>query len=204
MPITSTTQRRRTYAPDATRQAILDSALALFEVRGFHATSVQTIADEADVTKGAFYHHFDSKDDLVEIIHDELLDHMLHEQRRVLESVEGPAEQLRAVIRSIVDSAVRFRSHVAVYYQERRHLEGARFDAVRRKRDTLLDETAAIIRAGIEDGTFRGDIDPTVATFGIDGMAAWTHQWLYPASPAQPEQVAELLADIALGGLTRR
>jgi hypothetical protein len=39
---------------------------------------------------------------------------------------------------------------------------------------------------------------------GIDGMAAWTHQWLYPAGGAQPEHVAELLADIALGGLTRR
>jgi putative nucleotidyltransferase with HDIG domain len=136
---TTSSSARRTYSPDATRRAILDSALALFEANGFHATSVQSVADEADVTKGAFYHHFGSKDELVHIIDAELLDHMLREQDRILASVDGPAEQLRAVIRLLVHSAVRFRSHVAVYQQERRYLEHARFDAVRRKRDRLLD-----------------------------------------------------------------
>jgi AcrR family transcriptional regulator len=204
MPITSKRQGRRTYAPDATRQAILDSALALFEVNGFHATSVQTIADEAEVTKGAFYHHFRSKDELVKIIHDELLEHLLREQRRVLENGGDPAEQLRAEIEAIVDSVVRFRSHVAVYYQERRYLEGRRFDAVRRKRELLLERTAAIVGVGIEDGTFRADVDPAVTALGVDGTAAWAHQWLHPATGAEPEHVAGLLADMVLGGLTRR
>jgi AcrR family transcriptional regulator len=201
LPATSSTQRR-TYAPDATRRAILDSALSLFEKDGFHGTSVQAVAEDADVTKGAFYHHFDSKDELVHIIHGELLDHMLEEVRGILAGVEGADAQVRALIHVIVGSTVRFRSHVAVYYQERRYLEDERFDAVRRKRDELMDLKTQMIRAGVEGGTFR-DVDPAVVALGINGMAAWTHQWLEPSSSAEPGKIADQLADMVLGGLCR-
>jgi AcrR family transcriptional regulator len=193
---------RRTYAPDATRRAILDSALALFEANGYHATSVQAVADDADVTKGAFYHHFDSKDELVHIIHGELLDHMLREVREIIETVSGAEAQVRALIEVIVTSAVRHRSHVAVYYQERRYLDDARFQVVRRKRDELMELKAGILRAGIEDGTFR-DVDPTIVALGINGMAAWAHQWLTPSSTAEPAEVADVFADMVLGGLLK-
>jgi AcrR family transcriptional regulator len=193
---------RRTYSPDATRRAILDSALALFEANGYHATSVQAVADDADVTKGAFYHHFDSKDELVHIIHGELLDHMLREVREIIETVSGAEAQVRALIEVIVTSAVRHRSHVAVYYQERRYLDDARFQVVRRKRDELMELKAGILRAGIEDATFR-DVDPTIVALGINGMAAWAHQWLTPSSTAEPAEVADVFADMVLGGLLK-
>ena len=199
----STAKERRAYAPDATRRAIIASALTLFEANGFHATSVQSVADDAAVTKGAFYHHFDSKDQLVQIIHEELLDHMLRELDRVETTAGDPADQLRALIGVIVDCTVELRSHVAVYYQERRHLGGARFDTVRRKRDELMDRMRAIVRAGIDDGTFRDDIDPTVAMLGINGMAAWAHQWLDPAGGIAPARVADLLSKMVLGGLAK-
>jgi AcrR family transcriptional regulator len=201
VPATSSSQRR-TYAPGATRRAILDSALALFEAHGYHATSVQAVADEADVTKGAFYHHFDSKDELVHIIHGELLDHMLHEVRAILAGVEGAEAQVRALIHAIVGSTVSLRSHVAVYYQERRYLEDARFDGVRRKRDELLELKTAMIQAGIEDGTFR-DVDPEVTALGINGMAAWAHQWLASSGSGEIPEIADELADMVLGGLRR-
>jgi AcrR family transcriptional regulator len=49
---------RREEAVDATRSALLDSALALFAERGFAATSLDDVVREARVTKGALYHHF--------------------------------------------------------------------------------------------------------------------------------------------------
>jgi AcrR family transcriptional regulator len=199
VPATSSSQRR-TYAPDATRRAILDSALSLFEAKGFHATSVQAVADDAEVTKGAVYHHFESKDELVQIIQGELLDHMLDEVREVLTKVEGPDAQVRALIHVLVSSSVRHRSHVSVYYHERRYLDDERFDGVRRKRDELMELKLGIVRAGIEAGTFR-DVDPTIAVLGINGMAAWAYQWLEPTAPGEVEEVADLLADMVLGGL---
>lgn len=201
------TERRKTggvrgpYTPDATRQAIIDSALKLFERNGFQATSVQAVADEAKVTKGAFYHHFSSKEELVHMIHDEFVDYQLGAIREILDSGTEPADQLRRVIRMSVMSTVRFRSHVAVYFQERRYLQGERFDAVKAKRDEITDGTVQIIRDGIEQGVFRRDADPMISTFSIVGMTAWTYQWLRSAGPMEPERVADLMADLVLDGL---
>lgn len=46
---------------EETRAKILDSAVKLFSTRGFAAASVDDICGEAGISKGAFYHHFESK-----------------------------------------------------------------------------------------------------------------------------------------------
>jgi AcrR family transcriptional regulator len=48
----------------ATRQALLDAACVLFGERGYAATSIDDVAHAANVTKGAFYHHYDGKQEL--------------------------------------------------------------------------------------------------------------------------------------------
>ncbi|MFV7771772.1 MULTISPECIES: TetR/AcrR family transcriptional regulator [Shewanella] len=48
------------------KQAILDTALQLFVSQGFHATSTATIAREAGVATGTLFHHFPSKEQLLE------------------------------------------------------------------------------------------------------------------------------------------
>ena len=50
----------------ATIAAILDGARKLFTERGFSATSVDAIAQEAGVAKGAVYHHFSSKEEILD------------------------------------------------------------------------------------------------------------------------------------------
>ena len=46
---------------ETTRARLLDAALKEFAIRGYDATSVGDICSAADVSKGAFYHHFESK-----------------------------------------------------------------------------------------------------------------------------------------------
>jgi AcrR family transcriptional regulator len=46
---------------EETRIKIMDSAVKLFSTRGFSAASVDDICEEAGISKGAFYHHFESK-----------------------------------------------------------------------------------------------------------------------------------------------
>jgi AcrR family transcriptional regulator len=48
-----------------TRQKITDSAIELFELQGFETTTVQQIADRAEVAKGTFFNYYDSKEDLI-------------------------------------------------------------------------------------------------------------------------------------------
>lgn len=50
---------------EATREALLESALSAFIEHGYGGVSIDAIAREARVTKGAFYHHFGSKQELL-------------------------------------------------------------------------------------------------------------------------------------------
>ena len=79
-----TAGRRRARGSEATRQALLDAATELFGTVGFDATSVQTIVDRANVTKGGFYHHFESKQALLHEIHDRFIDSHLERMRELL------------------------------------------------------------------------------------------------------------------------
>jgi len=50
---------------EETRTKIMDSAIKLFSTRGFNTASVDDICEEAGISKGAFYHHFESKQALI-------------------------------------------------------------------------------------------------------------------------------------------
>jgi AcrR family transcriptional regulator len=56
----------------ATRQALLDAARALFGERGYSATSIDDVAHTANVTKGAFYHHYDGKQELFAAVYEQV------------------------------------------------------------------------------------------------------------------------------------
>jgi AcrR family transcriptional regulator len=60
------TPRARNF--DRTRTTLIDAASTLFAAKGYDAVAVDTIVQEAGVSKGAFYHHFDSKDDLLDAV----------------------------------------------------------------------------------------------------------------------------------------
>lgn len=47
-----------------TRRRILDAAVKLIRIKGYNATTVDDLCAEAGATKGAFFHHFKSKDEL--------------------------------------------------------------------------------------------------------------------------------------------
>jgi len=55
---------RTTAAKGGARQKLLDAALSLIREKGYSSTSVDDLCTEAGVTKGAFFHHFKSKDAL--------------------------------------------------------------------------------------------------------------------------------------------
>lgn len=195
---------RGSYDPDRTRKVLLDSAVALFSEQGFHATSVQEIVEKARVTKGAFYHHFDTKEDVLRLIHDEFLDHQFASLRAAREEFDSYAEQLYEIVRQSVLSVVHYASHVAVYFQERRYLKGTASAAVRAKRDAFEREVEQLLIDGIAAGEFAPHINPRVAMYGIVGMTGWLQQWYRPTGVLSPEEVATMIADQALNGIVAR
>jgi TetR/AcrR family transcriptional regulator, cholesterol catabolism regulator len=190
--------KRGPYAPDATRQALLDASLELFSERGFHGATVQAVSQRAGVTKGAFYHHFESKEDVLQQIHEEYAGEMVAGAREVAAADLSPAEQLRAIIERAVVALGVHREAVAVFYQENRFLSGRSYKAIRAMHDEQEQILLDIIDRAIAAGEVRKDVDPKLLMFAISGMTGWIYQWYQPDGPLTLEQIAEQLADIIL------
>jgi AcrR family transcriptional regulator len=67
----ATKAKRRALTNDAnsTRERILDVALDLFVAQGYDGTSLRQIAEQLSVTKAALYYHFESKEDILRVLH---------------------------------------------------------------------------------------------------------------------------------------
>ena len=85
-----------------TRETIVEEADALFYHRGFENTSFADIAEAVKISRGNFYHHFKSKDQIL----DAVIEERLAETRALLESWEAdsedPADRIRSFIRILI------------------------------------------------------------------------------------------------------
>lgn len=82
---------------EESRDRILDAAFELFVQKGYHGSSMRTIAREAGLAAGSLYNHFESKEEIFKEVL--LRDHLIHYVLPVLETAEG--DDAEALIRNV-------------------------------------------------------------------------------------------------------
>ena len=83
---------------EATRRAVIDSARRLFGAEGYAAASIDRIASDARVTKGAVYHHFGSKEGLFRAVYEEV---EAEAQMRTAVAVDPNASPLAQIVQGV-------------------------------------------------------------------------------------------------------
>ena len=92
-----------TSAEISTKQTVMNVAKRLFSVHGFHATSLGDILDACGLTKGAFYHHFKTKEELAIEILEEIEAEYKRELIGPVLAVEGHRAKLIALLDGIAE-----------------------------------------------------------------------------------------------------
>jgi TetR/AcrR family transcriptional regulator, regulator of cefoperazone and chloramphenicol sensitivity len=142
---------RSTPTEDATAAArIRDAAIALFGERGFDRTSIRQIATDAGVSAALVIHHFGSKEGLRQACDDWLVTRLIGERTRT----SGP--EIAATMREWLDDPERFR--VYIDYFTTMLADGT--EGGNRLFDRLVRDTAAMLDAGVEDGSMHESSDP--------------------------------------------
>jgi AcrR family transcriptional regulator len=153
----------RSIAQTEKRRQLLDAAVRVFARKGYHASRVGDIAEEAGVAHGLLYHYFERKEAVLEAIFRETWGELLAAIRDVEESGLPAREQLRQVAAIILRSWKRRPDVVRVLV-----LEIARSPDLHRRFDELGELFAAIERIvalGQSDGVFRDELDPRLASW---------------------------------------
>lgn len=200
----SSASPKRTRDPVGTRRALVDAAVDLFGRDGFDATSVQSIVARAQVTKGGFYHHFESKVALLFEIHERFIDAHITKIEEVLDS-DLPGDQLlRMAVRDvIVHGGAQFKDEITIFYQELPRLTGEYGKIAMGKRDRFEHCMIELVERGVADGSFTGVDEPRVTALAVIGMSAFTFNWIDPELGAH-EAVGDYFSSLLLDGLRPR
>lgn len=183
------------------RACLLAVALDLFARKGFSETSVLEIVSASGVSKGAFYHYFHSKDEVLEELHNEFLDQELTMAEASNQRGGSSTDRLRQFVHDLVGSILLYRKNVAVFFQEIDRLSPERRRQIESKRRVYQDYLERIVRDGIASGEFRRSLDPTIATLGIFGLVNYTYRWLREDGRLSTQEVTRMLADMVIGSV---
>lgn len=185
----------------STQEQILSAAVQLFGTKGYHATSIQDICDQAGVSKGAVFHYFQNKNELLFEIHEEIISILVKQYEAVLAGDLGPAEKLKELVNVLVGLMVDYRPYIVVLFQEYKNIEEHHFEIVKARRDRCEEIVSSVIKQGIANGDFREDLEFSILAKLFFGICNWTYIWLNPQGRLKPQQIAENIWRVFTGGI---
>jgi TetR/AcrR family transcriptional regulator, cholesterol catabolism regulator len=191
--------------PSERRGELLALAARMFAERGLRATTVRDIADSAGILSGSLYHHFDSKESMVDEILRGFLDSLFGRYRAIVAEQLGPRATLEAIVVASFEAIDRQHDAVAIYQNEARHLaEQDRFGYIRDRLAEFRTLWRTILRDGIADGSFRADLDVDLAYRFLRDTVWVGVGWYRPGGSLDVQTVAEQYLSIVLDGMSAR
>lgn len=176
-------------------------SVELFAEHGYAQTSVQQIVDAAGVTKGALYHYFTSKDDLLFDIYDRLLSMQREHLDALVARGQGPEKTIRLVCEDVIVTSIEGLADGTVFFRSQHMLSEKRQREVKQRRREYNDAFEAILTRGRAEGVFRTDIPCAILIAHFFSDVHYLAQWYSPGGALTNQQVAGELTDLYLAGL---
>ena len=185
------------------REELLRIAGALFAERGFKNTTVRDIADAAGILSGSLYHHFDSKESMV----DELLSTFQTALFKTYDEITGSDLDARAkvdaVVRASFDAIHDHHDEVAIFQGDATFLMTFdRFSYLREHNERFRAMWLDLLQEGMRSGALRSDLDAEL-TYRFIRDTVWVAvNWYRPGGELTAQQVADQYLAILFDGLT--
>lgn len=185
-------------------EQILTAAAALFARKGVAATTVREIADEVGLLSGSLYHHFESKEAMV----DEILDPYLRDLRATNKAVLDRDVDSRTRLQDLIVASlqvVEAHPHATEIYQSDVNYlsQFDRFGYLRAAARDVRRTWLEVISAGVADGTFRADLEPKIL-YRVMRDAIWLSvRWFTPTRDYPLSSFARDCTSLFLDGVAR-
>jgi AcrR family transcriptional regulator len=186
--------------PRPKHEELLTAAVRLFRERGYHATSMQDLAEAVGVQRGSLYHYIEAKEDLLWEIMERAMEVLREGVEPVARTTRPASVRLRDAISAHLAAAARIRDELTILHVELKSLSPRRREIMVGMRDRYERTFRVLVREGIRAGEFRA-VDEKAAVFAILGACNWFTQWFDPEGAAGHEAFAATFTGLFLDGL---
>ncbi|CAM3562919.1 TetR/AcrR family transcriptional regulator [Nocardioides marinus] len=184
------------------REELLRIAADLFATKGFRNTTVRDIADAAGILSGSLYHHFDSKESMVDELMRTFQAELFAAYDDILASTDDARSKLERAVRLSFETIERRGAEVAIFQNEAATLgQLERFGYLAERNRQSRDVWVSLLTEGVESGALRSDLDITL-TYRFIRDTVWVAvRWYRPGGPHTTTEVADQYLTILLDGI---
>lgn len=171
----------RNKYPENTVNKILKASLDLFLKKGYEQTTIQDIVDElGGMTKGAVYHHFRSKEDII----DNLMNHLFYKNNPFDKVKKEPGLTGLEKIRKVMTYSANDKEIQNLNGQALPMLENSRFlsELIQQNRDIVAPLMKELIEEGIQDGSIQTKYPKQLSEIVLMITNFWFIPALFPAT----------------------
>ena len=183
-------------------ERILRAATALFRERGYHGSSMRTLARGHRMEAASLYYHFASKQEILFAILDRTLDDLLAGVGRAVAAVEGPEARLRAAVRFHVLFHTDSQHEAFLSGSELRSLTLANLRLVLTRRDEYERVFRGLLTSGVRAGVFQVS-DVRLTAMAILTMCTGVATWFSDDDRLAPEAIADRYVEMILRSVKR-
>ncbi|MCH7666129.1 MAG: TetR family transcriptional regulator [Acidobacteria bacterium] len=198
----TTTLKEPVLKAGGRKSDILRKAAQVFLELGYDATSMNVVAERADVTKMGLYYHFDSKQELLFSIMSYAMDVLERATQAASEAARNSEERLRNLIHTLATQTTQQEdgAFVILVIDETNALEGEDRKIITARKRAYVETIRVALEALRAEGQLRR-LDTTVAAFTLVGMVLWLSKWYEKAGRVSPEDVAHQVTEMALAAV---
>ena len=185
------------------RDELLVLAAAMFADRGLRATTVRDIADSAGILSGSLYHHFKSKEQMVEEVMRDFLDWLFGRYREIVDTETDPRKCVEGLFMASFEAIEHRHAQVVIYQDEAKRLSSLpQFGFVDERNREQRTMWVDVLNRGVAEGYFNADLDVDLVYRFIRDTTWVSVRWYQPGGPLTAEQVGRQYLAIVLGGIT--
>ena len=186
------------------RDELLDLAATMFAERGLRATTVRDIADSAGILSGSLYHHFKSKEQMVEEVLRDFLDWLFGRYQEIVARESDPLDRVKGLFMASFEAIENRHAQVVIYQDEAKRLSSLpQFEFVETRNREQRRMWVDVLKQGVAEGRFRPDIDVDLVYRFIRDTTWVSVRWYQPGGPLTAEEVGRQYLSIVLGGITK-
>lgn len=190
--------RRAPYSLDE----LLEVVAQEFLERGYDATSMEDLSRATGRTKSSIYHHVSGKEELLRLAVARAIDALFAVLDEPGASAGRAVERLEHVVRGSTRVLAAELPYVTLLLRVHGNTDAERW-ALERRREFDAQLTA-LVRAAVEEGDVRDDLDPRLVTRLLFGTVNSLVDWFRPGGAHGQQQVQDALVALALDGLRPR
>jgi AcrR family transcriptional regulator len=183
------------------RDEIIATGARLFARNGIQATTMRDIGEACGILGGSLYYHFQSKDDIVEIILRRGGDYLQSRYDQALQTTGEPRMLLQLLIRTSVQHVNAHPAETAIFLNSYHYLKAnRRFDFISEWQDRHYRMWLDVVSAGIATGVFRADLRQRLFVLLLREIVWSPARWWPLRSGETVDDLADEMCALLLGG----